>query len=129
MTTRLPRVPTPDSRALPAEIDNLKHPPPLDSHREQSQVDPGVGPLLPVKGTLYTLPEAAVFLRVGENTLRQLVRSGAIPGELVTRIGARRQFMTGDAIRQVIDGGAPQLPPPPAPPPDRVVRRRKGVAA
>lgn len=79
------------------------------------------GPVIP--DALYTLPEAAPHLRMGESTLRRHLRTGEIPRSLFTRIGGRL-YMTGAQITAVIEAG--QLPATPAGP---AHRRRRTAAA
>jgi hypothetical protein len=69
----------------------------------------------PVPGdhvTLYTLPEAAVHLRMSEATIRRLERTGEAPRELFTWL-AGRVYMTGDQIVRLIAHGMTTIAGPP----------------
>lgn len=86
---------------------------------------PAPVPTAPDPGRLYTFAEAAPLLRLGESTLRRLVRTGEIGRRHTTRIGGKL-FMTGAQITAVIEAGQGIDDPPPA---ARAHRRRRAGAA
>lgn len=71
--------------------------------------------------TLYTYAEAARVLRKQPKTLRKWVHDGRIPPHMVTTMGPRSRYFTGDQLCQIIDMFA-------AGPPPAVVRRRRTAA-
>jgi hypothetical protein len=73
--------------------------------------------------TLYTFSEAAPFFRVQPRTLLKWVAQGRIPRHLVTVMGHRTKFMTGEQVRAALDLFAESTPQPAA-----VPRRRRRAA-
>jgi len=52
---------------------------------------------------IMTIPEAAAFLRIGENTLRGLIKYGKVPA---FKVGGQWRLLRSDVLDHLTGGGA-----------------------
>jgi hypothetical protein len=95
-------------------------------------------PVLGDVHSLYTLAEAAPYLRLASTTVRKMFSGGDIPAEYLTKLGrghgarAGRLAMTGDQICRLIEFWTTQTRTPAprrAPAPRRTARSRAQLTA